>query len=57
MRLPYRRLVVKIGSNVLTQDTGLPNLARMEELVGQIAELKARGLEIIVVSSGAVAAG
>ena len=57
MPLPYRRLVVKIGSNVLTQDNGLPDLARMEQLVGQIVQLKAQGLEVIVVSSGAVAAG
>ena len=57
MPLSYRRLVVKIGSNVLTQDNGLPDLARMEHLVAQIAALKAQGLEVIVVSSGAVAAG
>ena len=57
MPLPYRRLVVKIGSNVLTQDDGLPDLARMAHLVEQIVALKAQGLEVIVVSSGAVAAG
>ena len=57
MPLPYRRLVVKIGSNVLTQDNGLPDVARMEHLVGQIVELKGQGREVIVVSSGAVAAG
>lgn len=57
MALAYRRLVVKIGSNVLTQDNGLPDVARLEHLVGQIVELKAQGLEIILVSSGAVAAG
>ncbi|NML65751.1 glutamate 5-kinase [Hymenobacter sp. RP-2-7] len=55
--LPYRRLVVKIGSNVLTQADGLPDVARQAELVAQVAELKRQGLEIIVVSSGAVAAG
>ncbi|SFQ38825.1 glutamate 5-kinase [Hymenobacter arizonensis] len=57
MPLAYRRLVVKIGSNVLTQDNGLPDLDRMEQLVAQIAALKAQGLEVILVSSGAVAAG
>ena len=57
MPLPYRRLVVKIGSNVLTQADGLPDLARLEHLVAQVAALKARGLEVVVVSSGAVAAG
>lgn len=57
MPLPYRRIVVKIGSNVLTQDNGLPDEARMEHLVAQIVALKAQGREVIVVSSGAVAAG
>ena len=57
MPLPYRRLVVKIGSNVLTQDNGLPDLDRMAQLVAQVAGLRAQGLEIVVVSSGAVAAG
>ncbi|ALW84080.1 glutamate 5-kinase [Hymenobacter sedentarius] len=57
MPLAYRRLVVKIGSNVLTQDNGLPDLARMEQLVAQVAGLKAQGMEVIMVSSGAVAAG
>jgi glutamate 5-kinase len=53
----YRRLVVKIGSNVLTQENGLPDEARMAELVRQLATLKQQGYEVIVVSSGAVAAG
>ncbi len=57
MPLPYRRLVVKIGSNVLTRPNGLPDLGRLAALVAQVAALHAQGLEIIVVSSGAVAAG
>ena len=57
MSLPYRRLVVKIGSNVLTQPDGLPDVARQTDLVAQIAALKHAGLEVVVVSSGAVAAG
>ena len=57
MPLPYRRLVIKIGSNVLTQPNGLPDDDRQAQLVAQLAELKRQGLEIIVVSSGAVAAG
>jgi glutamate 5-kinase len=57
MPLPYRRLVVKIGSNVLTRPDGLPDEARMAELVRQLAGLRGQGLEVIVVSSGAVAAG
>ncbi|QDA59447.1 glutamate 5-kinase [Hymenobacter jejuensis] len=57
MALPYKRIIVKIGSNVLTQADGLPDAARIEHLVAQIAALKAQGLEVIVVSSGAVASG
>ena len=55
--MPYRRLVVKIGSNVLTQPNGLPDEARLAQLVSQLVALKSQGREIIVVSSGAVAAG
>jgi len=55
--LPYRRIVVKIGSNVLTQADGLPDVGRQAELVAQVAQLRQQGTEVIVVSSGAVAAG
>lgn len=52
-----RRLVVKIGSNVLTRTDGLPDLDRLSHLVDQVARLRQQGTEVIVVSSGAVAAG
>ena len=57
MALSYQRIIVKIGSNVLTQEDGLPDTGRMQHLVDQIASLKKAGKEVIVVSSGAVAAG
>src|SRR5215217_6782848 len=57
MGFNYRRIVIKIGSNVLTQSNGLPDQERIGKLVDQIAELKKQGLEVILVSSGAVAAG
>ncbi|SNR68399.1 glutamate 5-kinase [Hymenobacter mucosus] len=57
MALPYHRIIVKIGSNVLTQPDGFPDLARIRHLVAQIAALKKEGKEVIVVSSGAVASG
>jgi glutamate 5-kinase len=57
MALTYKRVVVKIGSNVLTQDNGMPDLERMQHLVEQVAEIKRQGKEVIVVSSGAVASG
>jgi glutamate 5-kinase len=57
MSASYRRIVVKIGSNVLTRPDGLPDLDRLTHLVDQLAALRAQGKELIVVSSGAVAAG
>jgi len=52
-----RRCVVKIGSALLTNHgQGLDNAA-IGAWVAQIAELRARGIEVVLVSSGAVAAG
>jgi len=57
MELNYQRMVIKIGSNVLTQANGLPDISRIENLVKQIADLHTAGKEVILVSSGAVASG
>lgn len=51
-----RRLVLKVGSALLIAD-GRPNDARLKALGQEIADLRARGVEVIVVSSGAVALG
>lgn len=42
---------------MLTQKDGLPNLSRIKHLVDQIAAVKKQGKEVVLVSSGAVAAG
>ncbi|GAA0178181.1 glutamate 5-kinase [Clostridium sediminicola] len=52
-----KRIVIKIGSSTLTYPTGLLNFSRIEKLVRQIADINNRGIEVILVSSGAVAAG
>lgn len=57
MEAKYKRVVVKIGSNVLTQSDGTLDTARMESLVNQVAQLHLAGVEVILVSSGAVASG
>ncbi|PRY13702.1 glutamate 5-kinase [Pontibacter ummariensis] len=57
MALPYNRIIIKIGSNVLTQANGMPDLDRIAHLVEQITEIKKQGKEVILVSSGAVASG
>jgi glutamate 5-kinase len=51
-----RRVVVKVGSNVLTAPGGL-DLKLMRDLARQICGLMDRGLEVILVSSGAMASG
>ena len=51
------KILVKIGSNVLTLASGLPDKQRIAHIVDQIADLKSKGFEVILVSSGAVAAG
>lgn len=53
----FKRVVVKIGSNVLTQADGTLDLKRIEAIVTDIAKMHKAGIEIILVSSGAVASG
>jgi glutamate 5-kinase len=53
----YKRIVIKLGTSVLTGGSRHLNHPRMVELVRQCAELHHQGREIIMVSSGAQAAG
>lgn len=53
----YKRIAVKIGSNVLTRRDGTLDVTRMSALVDQVAELHRQGVEVVLVSSGAVASG
>ena len=53
----FKRIAVKIGSNVLTRKDGTLDITRMSALVDQIAYLHTKGIEIVLVSSGAVASG
>ncbi|MGN0069753.1 MAG: glutamate 5-kinase [Prevotella sp.] len=57
MDIPKRRIVVKLGSNVLTRANGKLNVTRMSAIVDQVAILRHSGYEVILVSSGAVACG
>lgn len=52
-----RRLVVKVGTSTLTHDTGKLNLRRMDHLTRVLADLRNRGIEVILVSSGAIGVG
>lgn len=51
------RIVIKIGSNVLTRPDGKLDVTRMSALVDQVAWLRREDYEVILVSSGAVACG
>ena len=47
-----KRIVVKVGSNVLTREDGKLDVTRMSAIVDQIVWLKQQGYEVILVSSG-----
>ena len=52
-----RRIGVKIGSSTLVAPDGAPQRAWLADLAADIAALKKRGAEVLVVSSGAIALG
>ncbi|HEX7373946.1 MAG TPA: glutamate 5-kinase [Steroidobacteraceae bacterium] len=53
-----RRVVVKIGSALLVENsTGRVNRSWLETLAADVAALRARGQEVVIVSSGAIALG
>ena len=52
-----KRIVVKVGSNVLTRKDGKLDRTRVSAIVDQIAWLRNNGYEVILVSSGAMASG
>ena len=52
-----KRIVVKVGSNVLTRPDGNINVTRMSAIADQIVWLRKHGYEVILVSSGSMASG
>ncbi|MCK8059784.1 MULTISPECIES: glutamate 5-kinase [unclassified Fusibacter] len=52
-----KRIVIKVGTSSLTHPSGLLNIKKIEQLVKQLADLKNSGVEVILVSSGAIGAG
>ncbi len=53
-----KRVVVKIGSSSLThEETGELNLLKIEKLIRTLCGLKGEGRDVVLVSSGAIAAG
>jgi glutamate 5-kinase len=55
--LKYRRIVIKLGTSLLTGGSNRLDEKRMADLATQIARLHEQGAEVIIVSSGAIAAG
>ncbi len=53
----YHRIIVKLGTSLLTGGSDCLNEEMMSMLVTQLAELHRQGVELLVVSSGAIAAG
>lgn len=52
-----KRIVVKVGTSTLTHENGKINLARVDKLSEVLSDLMNQGLEIILVTSGAVGVG
>ena len=52
-----KRIVVKVGTSTLTHTTGKLDLYRIDHLIRELADFKNQGKEMILVSSGAIAAG
>jgi len=55
--MPYHRIVAKFGTSLLTGGSDHLNQDIMSTLVAQVAQLHEQGLELFIVSSGAIASG
>jgi len=52
-----KKMVIKIGSSSLTLKTGGLDRANIEKFVNEVSSLAKRGIEVMIVTSGAIAAG
>jgi len=53
----FKRIIIKIGTNLLTKEDGKLDISYIKNIVKQILKLKEQGKEIILVTSGAIGAG
>jgi len=53
----YKRIVIKVGTKVLTKEDGTLDYAVFENIVDQIIAVRTKGCEVVLVSSGAVGSG
>ena len=54
---PIKKVVVKVGSSVIATALMKPRVAQLKSLVSQIASLRKKGIQVVLVSSGAIAYG
>jgi glutamate 5-kinase len=55
--MELKRIVVKVGTSTLTYESGRMNIRRIELLARTLADIKNRGIEVVLVSSGAISVG
>ncbi|MCL2089464.1 MAG: glutamate 5-kinase [Oscillospiraceae bacterium] len=53
----YNRVVIKVGTTILAHDTGLLNLRQIGSLTKTLADIKNSGVDVILVTSGAIGVG
>ncbi len=56
-KTPLKRIVVKIGTSVLVDENKKISTAKIREIARQVRSIKSRGIDVVIVSSGAVACG
>ena len=52
-----RRVVIKLGSSIVADDSGSPRMDVLQQVADQVAALRREGVEVVVVTSGAIAVG
>ncbi len=53
----YKKVLIKIGTNVITNDDGFLNIDIMKDIVSQVVSLRKKAVHVVLVSSGAMGAG
>src|SRR3990167_6010888 len=54
---PVKRIVIKVGSSVIATYAMKPRMAHLASLAKQIASIQSDGVEVVLVSSGAIVLG
>lgn len=57
MKKNSKRIVVKVGTSTLTYKTGMTNIRHMEELVKVLSDIHNSGVQVVLVTSGAIGVG